>query len=97
MSPAVAVEVLAEDAAAVVVAEIVATEANVVKAESVASVLIARMARPAVEDPVVDMEESAVDLEEDVAVTVEVAEAAARSSASTRMPSPPWDKKPQRR
>ena len=108
MSLAEVVEVPAEDAEAVVVevsvarAETVAmmaSAANVVSALSVASVK--RMAAvtvepPAVEDPVEDMEESVELHEEAAAETVEVAEAAAKSSASTKTLSPPWDKPPRR-
>lgn len=111
MSLAEVVEVPAEDVEAVVVeasvakAETVAMMASAANVESVLSVASAlRMAAvtvelPAVEGPVEDMEES-VELHEEAAaetvVTVEVAEAAAKSSASTKTLSPPWDKPPRR-
>ena len=104
-------EAAAEDVEAGDVEEIVVTvERDVIvltaaKAESVVSDLIAEIARkevrPAVEDPAEEVVEATmagnaeVLVVEDAAETVEVAEAA-KSSASTKTPSPPWDR-PQRR
>ena len=104
MSLAEVVEVPAGDAEAVVVevsvvkAETVAmmaSAANVVNVLSAASVLrkeAVTVEPPAVVDPVEDMEESVEVHVEAEAETVEVAEVAAKSSASTKTLSPPWDK-----
>ena len=108
MSLAEVVEVPAEDVEAVVVeasvakAETVAMMASAANVESVLSVASAlrtaavTVELPAVEGPVEDMEESVELHEEAAAETVEVAGVAAKSSASTKTLSPPWDKPPRR-
>ena len=92
------VEVPAEDVeAVVVVANAVRVEmasaVNVVSVLSAASALTVTEVLPAAVDLVEDMEESVELPEEDA---VEAAEVAAKSSALTKTPSPPWDK-PHRR
>merc|ERR1711971_1033620 len=64
--------------------------------QNAASALTETEAPPAEEDLVEDTEESVELLEEDAVETVEAAEVAAKSSASTKTLSPPWDK-PHRR
>lgn len=94
-------EVPAEDVeAVVVVANAVRVEmasaVNVVSVLSAASALTVTEVLPAAVDLVEDMEESVELPEEDAVETVEAAEVAAKSSALTKTPSPPWDK-PHRR
>merc|ERR1711971_705340 len=83
-----------------VVNVVIALSVAIVQSEAsglnAATALTETEAPPAEEDLVEDTEESVELLEEDAVETVEAAEVAAKSSASTKTLSPPWDK-PHRR